>query len=474
MLKLLERQIKKHLNFIKEKELETLKPFLWAIEDAYLSFENDRNLMERSLEISSQEMLEKNDKLRKNAQEKEKILENLLFSAKSLEKDKGIEKKNLKIYDLSNYLKWLIEENIKNQKQISYREKRLKTIVNSIWEWIFVVDKSGKVLVFNERAKEITWLNQNTIIWKNYKDFINFIDTRAWWDYKDFIWRCINTWKEIFIFDDIAIQWWNGEIPLSVIVSPIEWEDKKENVWCVIVFRDISREKEVENMKNEFLSIASHELRTPLTVINWYTSLLLKEQFWNENENHRKYLNRIQLNVWHLIHMVNDMLDISRLESKKIKFHYEVFDIGETLMNISQDFLELCENKEISIRTDIENLKVLWDKERIKQVVSNLVENAYKFTQEWWNIKIKLKIDKNNNIFTVYVEDNWIWIVESDLEKLFKKFSQIDSCLQRKNEWTWLSLVISKMIIEQMGGDIWAKSRYWEWSIFWFNLPINR
>ena len=207
-----------------------------------------------------------------------------------------------------------------------------------------------------------------------------------------------------------------------------------------------------------------------MTIINWYTSLFLKGKLWDISENQKKYLERISASVTRLIDIVNDMLNIWKLEAKKMDFKYESFDINELVKEVSSEFKEICLTKDISIQAKWKSLTVNCDKDKIRQVLNNLIWNSYKFTNNWG--KINIKLEKNWDMFKISVIDNWIWIKKEDIDKLFKKFSQIDSHLQRKWEWTGLWLVICKLIVEQMNGKMWAESEEGKWSVFSFSLPI--
>jgi signal transduction histidine kinase len=227
-------------------------------------------------------------------------------------------------------------------------------------------------------------------------------------------------------------------------------------------------------MKNEFLSIASHELRTPMTVIKWYGAILQSEKFWKLTEQQEKYVSRIWNNIDRLIDIVNDMLDLSRMESWKQNFDYKEFDIWKLLREDMKDyFWDICEKKNINLVIEAFALNVISDSEKIKQVLINLVWNAYKFTPEWWQIKIILTIVWSKK-FQITVRDTWIWIPDNKLSNIFKKFYQVDNPLQKSEEWTWLGLPISKQIIESLWGNIKARNnKRWTWSSFFFVLDIN-
>ncbi len=470
--RLLKKQVKKYLQSFTQDQIDRdLWEFLRVVERTYRDFDDGRKLMERSLDISSHELMWINKKMWENIAEKEELLNDLLDSVKRLEGTrKNTLSRDIWVKDLSWYLKKLITQNISNTKQIAQKEKRLATIVDSVGEWLLVVDKKWKILICNEVANQILWMPDEEVLWYHYQK-IHFIYPHNKRVYFDFIEQSMDKNQSITILDNIDVQNKEMDIPVSVIVSPIEWDIKWKNVWCVIVLRNMTEARRIENMKNEFLSIASHELRTPMTVINGYISILLKQKLGPLNEKQQRYLDRSQNNINDLLSLVNDMLDVSKLESGKLELHYSCFDINELIHEIKDDFSELVEWKNIKLCVSGEAIDICSDRDKLKQVIINLLGNAYKFTPEWGNINLKLK--KNNDYCLISVQDSWIWIDKANIKKLFQKFSQIDSHLERTEKWTGLGLIICKLIIEQLGWNIDVTSELWAGSNFYFEIPIK-
>lgn len=253
----------------------------------------------------------------------------------------------------------------------------------------------------------------------------------------------------------------------SLDISSKELREKNDELKKLL-----EKERDLEKMKDEFLSIASHELRTPMTIIKGYNSLLLKWTFWELNDKQKEYIEKIQVNTNHLLNMVNDMLDTSKLEAGKMDIFYEKVFINDVILETISEFNNLFKGKNISVSAKLDKLEVETDKNRIKQVLINLMSNAYKFSNEWGNIEVELCSDNNN--FRICVKDNGIWIKQENISKLFKKFSQIESHLNKTEKGTWLWLSICKNIIDLMNWNIWVESEYEKWSNFWFSLPIKK
>ena|GEM_PF-6396356 len=162
------------------------------------------------------------------------------------------------------------------------------------------------------------------------------------------VWRKIQKTKKSVTIEMTTSRKNKTNFVSDAHISPI-LNDIGEIVFYLSIENDITKEKQVKKMKDEFISLVSHELRTPMTVIGGFSKLFLEEKFGSINSEQRKYLERIDSNIKYLIHMVNDMLDIEKLNSGKIEFHYESFDIYTLLDNLTQELLFMCEKKKIHL-----------------------------------------------------------------------------------------------------------------------------
>ncbi|MDD3646116.1 MAG: ATP-binding protein [Candidatus Gracilibacteria bacterium] len=284
-----------------------------------------------------------------------------------------------------------------------------------------------------------------------------------------------NTWSELrekkepVVREFILIKKDGSKIVSEAYITPI-LNEKGKVIFYLLVEHDITKEKEVEQMKAEFLSIASHELRTPMTVIKGYSALLLEERFGKINEDQRKYLDTIKNNSSNLIHIVNDMLDIGKLEADKMEINYEEFNLKEFIDEMTNYFTPMFTNKKIKLNGSSVASIINTDKGKLNQVLTNLVGNAFKFTPE--NGKVEIKVEKEGEKMKFSVKDSGIGIKKDDISKLFIKFSQIDSHLQREVSGTGLGLVICKLIVEKLGGTIGVESVEGKGSTFFFYLPV--
>lgn len=428
---LLKRQIRKHLRGFEEKDFDKIDKFIYSIDDEYNNTREDRELLERSLDISSNELSRKNEQLVN-----------------------------------------VLTKNIEINESLEKSQNNLNLILNNLWDWVIVVNFKNEVIMFNSKASLLSGYSSSTIIWKKYDDFIKFTSDDKSVVIEDFILNTLNNEKEYSIDRNVLLVWNNKKTSVFITSTPIKNYSSKWTA-CVVVFKDATRERELSNMKNEFLSVASHELRTPMTVIKWYVALFLKGILWDLNDKQKLYLEKILNNTKNLIDMVNDMLDVNKLEAGKMEFLYEKFSVKELVEKDISEMLDLLNNKKIKIDSSLEDIFAVSDKKKITQILINFISNAYKFTPENWEIFVKLEKSEDDISFIISVKDSWIWIKEEDISKLFKKFSQVWSHLNKTEKWTWLWLSICKRISESMWWEVFVESVFWKWSTFWIKLPIK-
>ena len=232
------------------------------------------------------------------------------------------------------------------------------------------------------------------------------------------------------------------------------------------------RLKELDQLKSMFLASMSHELRTPLNSIIGFTGWILMGMVGDLNEEQKKQLTMVKNSANHLLGLINDILDISKIEAGKLELTIEKFEIAEVVNDIVSSVLPLSKDKGLNLLHIVpEGVILNSDKRRIRQVLINLVSNAIKFTDQGI-VKIDVK-SLNNQDLEVIVSDSGIGIKKEDMELLFKPFQQIDMSSTKKHEGTGLGLHLCKKLIDLLHGDISVKSQFGKGSEFKFIIPIN-
>ncbi|MDD4900191.1 MAG: PAS domain S-box protein [Candidatus Omnitrophica bacterium] len=230
--------------------------------------------------------------------------------------------------------------------------------------------------------------------------------------------------------------------------------------------------KEAAEIKSKFTSMVSHELRTPLTAIKEGISLVVDGSTGPLNSEQKDFLGIVKRNVDRLGRLINEVLDFQKLEAGKLEFIMQLNQVNEVAREVFRTMEPLAKNKglELVIETD-ENLpKIEFDKDRITQVLTNIVNNSFKFTEKGG---IKISTARQNENILVCVKDTGMGIKEEDFSKLFHSFEQLAKEKERKPGGTGLGLAISKAIIERHEGKIWAESEFGKGTTFCFTLPIK-
>jgi len=244
-----------------------------------------------------------------------------------------------------------------------------------------------------------------------------------------------------------------------------------EVIGTVGVFRDFTREAELDQMKNDFISIASHELRTPLTSIRGYLDLVLMGAAGPINQQQHDFLQIVHENTDRLHELANDLLDISRIESGRAELDVAVVSPRTLIDEVSTLFRNQFEAKglDLVIDTPDDLPEILADPTRLTEVLRNLVSNAYKYTREG-SVTIRARVA--DGFILIDVQDTGIGISKSDMEKLFTRFFRADDPLVREQSGTGLGLNIAQSLVEMHGGRIWAESEVGVGTTFTVALPL--
>jgi signal transduction histidine kinase/HAMP domain-containing protein len=223
--------------------------------------------------------------------------------------------------------------------------------------------------------------------------------------------------------------------------------------------------------KSEFLANMSHELRTPLTAIMGFSEVLLREMPGNLNEKQKEYLQDIYQSGEHLLNLINEILDLSKIEAGKLELELERFGIEDLIEESLIFFKEKAMKHNIMVHKRLgEGIGELYaDKRKVKQVLVNLLSNAFKFTPDGGTITVEVQKAVREVVFSV--EDTGPGISEEDQKRLFRPFEQLQSPLTKKVKGTGLGLHLSKRLVELHGGRIWVKSELGKGSIFSFSIP---
>jgi len=375
------------------------------------------------------------------------------------------EKSQGQFLKLSQKLAQLQEEVKRLSKQLKSCLQKNETILHSIGEGLLIIDRRGRLLEINPMAEAILGLKKKQFLGRLIKKQLAF--------YPELHQVLLNQKKNHQIAKiEIQIKPPTSKKKevYSVLIAPL-YEAKKRMIGHIATFRDITHEKELEQAKDEFLSIASHELRTPMTAIKGYLSMLLEGDAGPLPQQAKDFLNEIYIANERLVKLVEDILNVSRLESERLQINPRFIDLDQIIQTILNQLKPLAEEKGLAlIYEKPKNLPPVYaDPDRVTQILENLIDNAIKFTPQG---SIRIFLQPQQGMVVVSVIDTGIGIAPADQEQLFKKFFRADNAITQKSPGSGLGLYIAKELAKRMDGDLWVESELGKGSSFSFSLPL--
>jgi PAS domain S-box-containing protein len=338
-------------------------------------------------------------------------------------------------------------------------EEKMRIVMNSIVDGIITVNHNGEIDSYSGACKNIFGYDEEKILGKNF----NFLLKNSAEKISDLIGKRLD-------FTGVAAD--GREFPLEVFVSKILLDER--DLFCCVV-RDISERKQIENMKNEFISTVNHEIRTPLTSIQGSLGLLRMKLKKDIDEKNKKLLDISYSNCERLTLLVNDILDIEKIAAGKMEYNFERVEICEIVQNIVERNLGYAQKYDVKfvISSEIDKIYCNLDINRFGQALTNLLSNAAKFSHAGDEVVIALKLQEKNKI-KISVSDKGDGIPLDFRDKIFQKFSQADSSSTRKKSGTGLGLSIAKAIVEALGGVIGFDSKEGAGTTFYIILPTEK
>ena len=234
------------------------------------------------------------------------------------------------------------------------------------------------------------------------------------------------------------------------------------------------RVEHTTRLKSEFLANMSHELRTPLNAIIGFSELMHDEKVGKVAENHKEYLGDVLTSAQHLLQLINDVLDLAKVESGKMEFHYAPTDIRKIIGEVCDVLRTLMSRTRMEVTVEVdEGLdRVLVDSSKLKQVLYNYLSNALKFSPEGGQVRVRAR-QEGPDAYRIEVEDKGIGIKPEDIPRLFAEFQQLDTSASKKYQGTGLGLALTKRIVEAQGGRVGVSSTSGRGSIFYAVLPLT-
>jgi PAS domain S-box-containing protein len=346
-----------------------------------------------------------------------------------------------------------------------------EAILEGIADGVMVADADGQVILFNAAAERILSIDRSQALGRHQNEILGLYgnEIREWLSQ-------IETWKQDPLVEDsdafLSQRLEVGRRYVGVHISPVASQGN-EFLGIVSVFRDITSEIEADRAKSEFVSTVSHELRTPMTSIVGYVDLLLKGRIGEMTEMQLSFLKKVKNNADRLTILVNDLLDISRIEQGRVELQREpvaVMDVVQQVVELMRPKIEeKGQSIEIFLPPDLP--RIYADPARLNQIVTNLVSNAYKYTPTDGVIGVYAYV--RDAMMHVAVSDTGIGIAPENQQMIFDRFYRVeDDPAVYEVAGTGLGLAITLSLIQMHGGEIWLESVLGEGSIFTFSMPL--
>ena len=332
---------------------------------------------------------------------------------------------------------------------------KAEAMLGSIGDGVFALDTEERIVLFNRAAEQLTGFTLQEALGRPYTDILEFYSEKDGRPVDEFIKTALKGWTAAMTQDTWLRRKDGTPIPVADSAAPILGVDD-EVQGAVVVFRNVVREKELERLKDDFVSIASHELRTPMGAIRAFVSMILDGDYGPVNKNLVEPLTDIRGSTLRLVELVNDMLNVARIEAGRMKFEVTDQPLDAILHEVMVVMTPLAKEKKLELNylPPKTSVMVLADPGKVNQVLTNLLGNALKFTDTGG---ITVKAVAKHDFVEITVVDTGLGISSEDQPKLFGKFQQISSNQTGRPAGTGLGLYISREIIRKMGGDLWIK-----------------
>jgi PAS domain S-box-containing protein len=361
-----------------------------------------------------------------------------------------------------------VVRDVSERKDAEERLKRQAWVMDNIADAVIITNSNGKIDACNSAAEDLTGYPRNELIGMTVMDLM-VADTEAQRYSVQTDARSVTdsggVWRHEF-----KVRRKDGAVRIFYNTTSSMFDDRGRLVGRISVNRDVTEQREVDRMKQEFISVVSHELRTPLTSIMGSLGLIKSGAMGEVAGDVKGMIDIAHSNSDRLVRLINDILDLEKIEAGRMEFKSEQLDVHALVSDAARDNAGVAETNDVDviIGEDVPHASVLADRDKLAQVFANLLSNAIKFSPEGGLVELGAK--RRNGRIHFFVRDQGPGIPPEFHDKIFTKFSQADSSATRKKGGTGLGLSICKTIVEKLGGQIGFESEAGKGTCFFFEL----
>lgn len=371
----------------------------------------------------------------------------------------------------------LLEDVSRTKENLEIEKYRLQTIISSVGDGLILIDGAYTVTLVNPRAVEMLAVPLLDLVGKDLRTVMKLLKKREeeippgrWPTEEMFLTKkIVRMGLDAGLF--LTTKWRHVELPVTLSVAPLGGG----LAGGVIIIRDVTADRELDDAKSGFISVASHQLRTPLTTIRWYSEMLLSEDAGVLSEAQKDFLKEIHGGAERLYQTIDLLLGISRIESGRIKQQKLPIDLVAFTDNVVHELAPSMTEKELIASVfppQIEVSNIFLDPLMLRQVVMNLVSNAIRYTNKNGTIKISWSKSDDHREVMYSVSDNGIGIPEAQRGRIFTKFFRAENALTKVPDGSGLGLALVKELVESWKGRVWFETEEGKGTTFTFTVPL--
>jgi PAS domain S-box-containing protein len=353
--------------------------------------------------------------------------------------------------------------------QLEKQKAQSEAILRDIGDAVFALDTEGKIVLFNKIASKITGYKELEVLGRPYSDVLKFVDEKTKASKDNFIERALRG-KKSHMYTGTDVRTKSGRyIPVADSAAPIfNFGDTIEGV--VVVFRDVTPERELEQAKDEFFSTASHQLRTPLGSLRWNIELLLGDTKKLSKATVQRLL-EMRSSTTRALSLIDDLLSLIRIQQGRVENSPVPTDLVEIATLAVQEIRPIALEKKVSVKLDVKKSpkSAMIDPKRFREVIQNLVSNAVKYTPAKGKVVITVNTDTKQTVISV--SDTGIGIPKTDQRHIFSKFFRARNVTATNAEGTGLGLFIARAYAKEWGGRLWFTSNPGKGTTFYLSVP---